>query len=57
MGSWLRNDFSVTWSARNDYDLRWRWPSRLVATAEEDSCRVELQTPKPSAGRFTLQAL
>jgi hypothetical protein len=22
--------------------------------AEEDSCRVELQTPKTSAGRFTL---
>jgi hypothetical protein len=34
-----------------------RWPSRLVATAEENQCEVELQLPKAWAGRFTQQAL
>jgi hypothetical protein len=29
----------------------------LVATAAEKRCEVELQMPKPSAGRFTQQAL
>src|SRR5262249_55642452 len=38
-------------------DLGERRPSRLVATAAENRCGVELQMPKASAGRFTQQAL
>ena len=34
-----------------------RWPAQLVATAAENRCKVELQMPKASAGRFTQQAL
>src|SRR5262249_10540181 len=32
-----------------------RWPSRLVATAAEKRCEVELQMPKESAGAITQQ--
>src|SRR6516164_8266211 len=43
------------WPSRPD--LGERWPSRLVATAAENRCEVELQMPKESAGQFTQQAL
>jgi hypothetical protein len=36
MGASAQKHTVRCWPSRNDYGLGWRWPSRLVATAEEE---------------------